>query len=187
MRIHVVQKDETFNTIAQKYGISSEELIEMNRHLDHSNELVPKMKVKVPLDKKEEKQMTQPSIDVTNKRMTPPHNPNRPKVLPRVKEDEFVLTDKLITSMEDDQDNEFIQQFLPDDFQGWVPVDPQPTQMYPYHYPVQTTMPFQYDQRQFMANAYNPYANMNPYPYGYTDPNYFYRPYNPCGCGGYYY
>ncbi|MGP4071395.1 LysM peptidoglycan-binding domain-containing protein [Piscibacillus sp. B03] len=188
MRIHVVQKGETFNSIAQKYNLSVDELVGMNRHLDHSNELMPKMKVKVPMETNEVANPISEKLDVSNKRMALPHNPNQPKMLPRVKEDEFVISDKLITSIEDDQDNEFIQQFLPEGYTGWVTPEPSPTQMYDYHYPMQPVVPYQFEeQRQYTPNYYDPYGYTNVNPYGYTYNQYDYRAYNPCGCNGYYY
>ncbi|WP_175615118.1 LysM peptidoglycan-binding domain-containing protein [Piscibacillus halophilus] len=187
MRIHVVQKGETFESIAKKYHISVDELVNMNRHLDYSNDPLPKMKVKVPMVV-EEKPSEEPILSVSDKRMAPPHDPNKPKMLPRVKEDEFVISDKVISSIEENQKDEYIQQFLPEGYENWVIPEPYPTQTYDYHYVNQTMAPYPYEQRQYAQPYYNPYGYMNQNPYGYTYNNqYYYRPYNPCGCNGYYY
>ncbi|TFB24922.1 LysM peptidoglycan-binding domain-containing protein [Filobacillus milosensis] len=193
MRIHVVQKGETFESIAKAYDLTVDQLIQMNRHLDRSNVLLPQMKVKVPLNVQKSPKMSNnvgKKIDVSNKRLSPPHDPNKPKVLPIVAEDEYVMSDKLISAIDDDQEDEFIQQFLPEGYYNWQP-DPyaQPV-MYDYHIPVQVMEPIPYENEPVRNSYYNPYEHVNQYAYFapyYPNYNYMYRPYNPCGCGGYYY
>ncbi|RPF55508.1 LysM peptidoglycan-binding domain-containing protein [Aquisalibacillus elongatus] len=182
MKIHVVQKGETIRDIANEYDLSIEELKEMNRHIDFNQDLMPKMKVKVPL--KEPVFADRSSdINVNDKRLAPPHNPDKPKALPRIAEDEYVFSDKLISSIDDDQDNEFIQQFLPEQYVQWDP-NMYPQYMSTYEYPVQANpVPTDYRYAPYY-NQYNYYPG-NPY----MEPYYqnYYRPYNPCGCGGYSY
>lgn len=48
MKIHIVQRDDTFKTIAEKYSVSVQDLIGMNTHINHLAPLVPGLKVKVP-------------------------------------------------------------------------------------------------------------------------------------------
>lgn len=48
MKIHIVQREDTFQSIANKYGVSLQDLIGMNTHINHLSGLVPGLKVKVP-------------------------------------------------------------------------------------------------------------------------------------------
>lgn len=200
MRIHVVQKGETFETIAKAYDLSVDELANMNRHLDQTHTLLPQMKIKVPMNVKKSPMASvgghnqrQQRIAVNDKRLVPPHDPNKPKVLPRVVEDEYVVSDKLISAIDDDQENEFIQQFLPDGYHSWESSNYSQPPIYDYHFPIQVMEPITYDNQDVRNNPYYNY-NLNGFAYQqayyhpyYPQYNYMYRPYNPCGCGGYYY
>ncbi len=48
MKIHIVQRDDTFESIAERYSVSVQDLIGMNTHINHLAPLVPGLKVKVP-------------------------------------------------------------------------------------------------------------------------------------------
>lgn len=48
MKIHIVQRNDTFDSIAEKYKVSVQDLIGMNTHINHLTPLVPGLKVKVP-------------------------------------------------------------------------------------------------------------------------------------------
>ena len=48
MKIHIVQRDDTFESIAERYSVSVQDLILMNTHINHLAPLVPGLKVKVP-------------------------------------------------------------------------------------------------------------------------------------------
>lgn len=48
MKIHIVQRDDTFETIADKYSVSVQDLVGMNTHINHLAPLVSGLKVKVP-------------------------------------------------------------------------------------------------------------------------------------------
>lgn len=48
MKIHIVQRNDTFDSIAEKYNVSVQDLIGMNTHINHLTPLVPGLKVKVP-------------------------------------------------------------------------------------------------------------------------------------------
>lgn len=48
MKIHIVQRNDTFQSIAEKYNVSVQDLIGMNTHINHLAGLVPGLKVKVP-------------------------------------------------------------------------------------------------------------------------------------------
>ncbi|GEL77465.1 LysM peptidoglycan-binding domain-containing protein [Tenuibacillus multivorans] len=245
MRIHVVQKGETVDSVAKKYGLSADELQNMNRQLSSVDQLLPKMKLKVPMEFEKHQTKNEDKVEeVTPERETQddnaeinrevvdqsknenealssdqknfqlPHDPYQPRVLPRINEDEYVMSDKMISSIDEDQEDEFIQQFLPDhdhDYDSGYQEQPyEPFDYdYDYNYPVQTMTPVYYDYRHMYPDyAYpNAYSLMNaaypnysysndsyfnyPYPnntyWNYSYPNYVYPGYNPCGCGGYYY
>ena len=48
MKIHIVQRDDTFESIADKYSVSVQDLVGMNTHINHLAPLVSGLKVKVP-------------------------------------------------------------------------------------------------------------------------------------------
>lgn len=48
MKIHIVQRDDTFESIADKYSVSVQDLVGMNTHINHLTPLVSGLKVKVP-------------------------------------------------------------------------------------------------------------------------------------------
>lgn len=49
MKIHIVQKGDTLWKLAEKYGVDFEKLKEVNKHLANPDELMPGMKVKIPV------------------------------------------------------------------------------------------------------------------------------------------
>ena len=60
MKIHIVQRNDTFQSIAEKYNVSVQDLIGMNTHINHLTGLVPGLKVKVPSPaRKEESNVAQ--------------------------------------------------------------------------------------------------------------------------------
>ncbi|MGL4373385.1 MAG: LysM peptidoglycan-binding domain-containing protein, partial [Turicibacter sp.] len=59
MKIHIVQRNDSFQTIANKYGVSVQDLIGMNTHINHLTGLVPGLKVKVPSQQRKE----EPTVD----------------------------------------------------------------------------------------------------------------------------
>lgn len=48
MKIHIVQKGDTFYKIAKKYGVDVEQLKSLNTHIPNMEMLLPGMKVKIP-------------------------------------------------------------------------------------------------------------------------------------------
>ena len=48
MKIHIVQRNDTFESIARKYDVSIQDLVGMNTHINPQAGLVPGLKVKVP-------------------------------------------------------------------------------------------------------------------------------------------
>ena len=48
MRVHIVKRNDTFESIAQHYGISLQDLIGMNTHINYLAGLVPGLKIKLP-------------------------------------------------------------------------------------------------------------------------------------------
>ena len=70
MKIHIVQRNDTFETIATRYGISVQDLIGTNTHINYTSGLVPGLKVKIPMPPRQEEPMVDqhiqkyyPSID----------------------------------------------------------------------------------------------------------------------------
>lgn len=99
MKIHIVQKGDTLYKIAHAYGVSLEELMEMNQHLSDPNMLMPGMKIHIPANtdkvaeqaKKETKQakkMEKTAPQVTERR--PRHHvemdDQRPHKVPSLQE-----------------------------------------------------------------------------------------------------
>lgn len=72
MKIHIVQRNDTFESIANKYDVSVQDLIGMNTHINQLAGLVPGLKVKVPeSSRKEEANVAQhiqkyyPNLDMS--------------------------------------------------------------------------------------------------------------------------
>ena len=60
MKIHIVQRNDTFESVAEKYNVSVQDLIGMNTHINHLTPLVPGLKIKVPSPvRKDEPNVTQ--------------------------------------------------------------------------------------------------------------------------------
>ena len=60
MKIHIVQRNDTFESIARKYDVSIQDLVGMNTHINPQAGLVPGLKVKVPSPvRKEESNVAQ--------------------------------------------------------------------------------------------------------------------------------
>ena len=71
MKIHIVQRSDTFESIAKRYGISVQDLIGTNTHINYASGLVPGLKVKIPIPPRQEEPMVDqhiqkyyPSIDM---------------------------------------------------------------------------------------------------------------------------
>ncbi|GAE92590.1 YRBA protein [Gracilibacillus boraciitolerans JCM 21714] len=94
MKIHVVQKDETLWKIAQKYGVSLDEVIKANSQISNPDMIMPGMKIKIPTasdNKKQQvspgnkkQQQVAPSTDKKDKQELKPQN----QILPSIEEDE---------------------------------------------------------------------------------------------------
>lgn len=48
MKVHIAKRNETFESIAQQYGVSLQDLIGMNTHINYLAGLVPGLKIKLP-------------------------------------------------------------------------------------------------------------------------------------------
>ena len=48
MKVHIAKRNDTFESIAQQYGISLQDLIGMNTHINYLAGLVPGLKIKLP-------------------------------------------------------------------------------------------------------------------------------------------
>lgn len=94
MKIHIVQRNDTFQSIAEKYNVSVQDLIGMNTHINHLTGLVPGLKVKVPSPvRKEESNVAQhiqkyyPNLDTNPIELKPTNAPAaEPVVIPTVQE-----------------------------------------------------------------------------------------------------
>ena len=82
MKIHIVQRNDTFQSIAEKYNVSVQDLIGMNTHINHLAGLVPGLKVKVPSPvRKEESNVAQhiqkyyPNLDTNPIELKPTQAP----------------------------------------------------------------------------------------------------------------
>lgn len=63
LKIHIVQKGDTLWNVAQKYGVSFEEVKQLNAQLADPNQIMPGMKIKIPTSAKQVQQ--QPVNDKT--------------------------------------------------------------------------------------------------------------------------
>lgn len=81
LKIHIVQKDETLWKIAQKYGVSLDELIANNTHISNPDQIMPGMKIKIPYTKHSHS-------DKSNKKEKK-HKPKQ-TTMPPVQEDEQI-------------------------------------------------------------------------------------------------
>lgn len=61
MKIHIVKKGDTLWKIAELYDVDFEELKQMNAHLSHPDMIMPGMKIRVPVHKKETKKEQPPA------------------------------------------------------------------------------------------------------------------------------
>ncbi|MDQ0339509.1 morphogenetic protein associated with SpoVID [Caldalkalibacillus uzonensis] len=78
MKIHIVQKGDTLWKLAEKYGVDFEKLKQVNTHLADPDQLMPGMKVKIPVGPVPAKKKP-PKDEVA------PHPPvkEKPKVVPK--------------------------------------------------------------------------------------------------------
>lgn len=98
LKIHVVQKDETLWTIAQKYNVSVEEVIAANTQVSDPNMVMPGMKITVPIAYDHKKQSTKKAETKEKKESKPKEQlKQKPKqqpkqqpkhILPAINEDE---------------------------------------------------------------------------------------------------
>ena len=49
MKIHITKQGETLDHIAQKYAVSSQDLTGINAHVNATSELIPGLKLKIPM------------------------------------------------------------------------------------------------------------------------------------------
>ncbi len=71
MKFHIVQRNDTFESIAKRYGISVQDLVGTNTHINYASGLVPGLKVKIPIPPRKDEPMVDqhiqkyyPSIDM---------------------------------------------------------------------------------------------------------------------------
>lgn len=65
LKIHIVQKGDTLWNLAQKYGVSFEEVKQLNAQLADPNQIMPGMKIKIPTSTKQVQQQQKPVNDKT--------------------------------------------------------------------------------------------------------------------------
>ena len=51
MKFHIVKKGESMQTIANKYNMRLDELMQMNKQIAKSDLILPGMKIKIPFEK----------------------------------------------------------------------------------------------------------------------------------------
>ncbi|MFB9973533.1 LysM domain-containing protein [Allobacillus sp. GCM10007489] len=109
MRIHIVRRGETIKSIAEKYGLSFQEVARMNKQIADPFELMQGMKLRVPIEREKqvEKQVRSSSVnqsddvdhtktsitqkELSNDRLTRMEPPERTAdYLPEIQEDERV-------------------------------------------------------------------------------------------------
>ncbi len=93
LKIHVVQKDETLWNIAQKYGVSVDEVIAANPQISNPNMVMPGMKITVPANASNKQQAAtpnkaQPKTQMKEKQEMKPKQQPSNQILPAIEEDE---------------------------------------------------------------------------------------------------
>lgn len=128
-------------SIAEKYNISLDTLVKMNKQIADPSLIMPGMKIKVPMiqEKKEaavrEKEIRnnkepialddttkssnvrnestdRQKIDVSDRFLEIPHAQNEPKRLPQIKEDENSLPDKMMVPYNEESEEEIFNQAM---------------------------------------------------------------------------
>ncbi|WP_281417506.1 SafA/ExsA family spore coat assembly protein [Lentibacillus saliphilus] len=96
LKIHVVQKGDTLWEIAEKYGVSYEELKQLNTQLSNPDMIMPGMKIKVPSSSKAVKTKQMTKIEPSAKK---PYKPMSPKPMPVIQEDDHEKPKKVKVEM----------------------------------------------------------------------------------------
>ncbi len=136
MRIHIVQKGDILFDIAEKYGVSLDDIISMNPQLSSPDMIMPGMKIKIPTESKQIRQResnvggTGTGMDKAKKRAVKEERVERAKEERVEKED--VKTPKARTaerpmgeSISDDvTEPKTIRAEVPRDYQPLYPVKP---------------------------------------------------------------
>ncbi len=109
LKIHIVKKGETMDSIAEKYGVSQSELHDMNKHLSDPKDVMEGMKLKVPNESPKEQpvvveQTSEVETDLSSneeaehsrqeeltvaERFPLPNDFEKPKPIPYIREDEY--------------------------------------------------------------------------------------------------
>lgn len=244
MKFHIVKKGESMQTIANKYNMRLDELMQMNKQIAKSDLILPGMKIKIPFEKNVLNELTvsqektgsekdlvrkteqasetekdnviqtqnEKALSVSDRNLTPPHDPNVPKELPRIEEDESIMIDKEISLYDEDKQEQMLndvfvsqQLYTPptsDDMYTYhyqIPIenndsreftDKAASQIQPQQYQPQFVSPMNYSYGQnYYPNYYSQYP-YNQYLNAYNQQWYYYNYpyYQPCGCSskGYY-
>ncbi|MDC3412450.1 LysM peptidoglycan-binding domain-containing protein [Aquibacillus sp. 3ASR75-11] len=104
MKIHVAQKGETLQEIAQRHDVVFDELKEMNTHLSNPDMIMPGMKIRIPssskqvrkesatapMKKKEEPKEVPMPKEIIQYPTEHPYKDTSPKAMPVMKEDDTV-------------------------------------------------------------------------------------------------
>ena len=86
MKIHIVQKGDTLWNLAKKYGVSFEEVKQLNAQLADPDQIMPGMKIKIPTNTKQVQK--QP----TNDKTMHPYKDTTKKAQPVIQEDDVKKT-----------------------------------------------------------------------------------------------
>ncbi|SHN09126.1 SafA/ExsA family spore coat assembly protein [Gracilibacillus kekensis] len=136
MKIHIVQKDETLWKIAQKYGVSLENVIAANPQISNPEMIMPGMKIKIPTasDSKQ-----QPAPGNKKQQVAPTPSPTAKKEKKEVKP-----PNQILPSIEEDEDKKWEplkkeMPALPIHFNKQQPAPPQPA-------PTQTSQDLKWTQ-----------------------------------------
>ncbi|HAX72683.1 MAG TPA: LysM domain-containing protein [Firmicutes bacterium] len=156
MKIHIVQREDTFQSIANKYGVSLQDLIGMNTHINHLSGLVPGLKVKVPqVPRKDEPTVDQhiqkyyPNLDVeptvTHGSTTGAVIKPKPAVVPAP----APVPTQVVTKEE--------EEVIP------IPLKPMPTDSQPYGQPNDVVVPKTLKETNKSMEEYLVYLNHEQY------------------------
>lgn len=86
VKIHIVQKSDTFRKIATQYGVDPDELQQLNAHISSPEMIVPGMKIKIPHSAQKVKQETNDESSAEGQEVKP---------LPEIKEDDEQKTSEI--------------------------------------------------------------------------------------------
>ncbi|WP_162297853.1 LysM peptidoglycan-binding domain-containing protein [Halalkalibacillus sediminis] len=168
MKIHVVKKNETLASVAEKYDITLDEILGMNQQISSPESLMAGMKLKVPNKEVQLEPVISSNSERNHSSEKETYNTSGKhfrQYAPEIREDEHVFLDKTIQPYDQATHEDWLHQswygqpgaYIPDNNSGNMPEDYVPYQLnyyyqpsepyrgyYPYYYNPCTGTPYHY-------------------------------------------